>query len=114
MVDSLGKLFLLLKELRKCDGNDNEQERGFDYWEFLTKWERMKTFEKHRKFDEFVCDELNVFIFFRDRAYFETYVKAHIANKLEQSFVDHFLLQNEERLLVHARPEQLIKLNALE
>ena len=80
-----------MKELRKCANNGNG---GFDSWEFLKRWDRLDFDEKHKLFDEHQCDELNLFIFFKDRAYFETYVKQYIANKIETSFVDHFLSQD--------------------
>jgi hypothetical protein len=87
-VDSVSKLFSLIKELRKCNGNDNEQENGFDFWEFLKRWHRLDFDEKHKLFDKNQCDELNLFLFFKDRAYFETYVKSYIENKIEKSFMD--------------------------
>lgn len=34
--------------------------------------------EKLKKFDEFVCDEMNIFLYFKDRAFFETYTKSYI------------------------------------
>lgn len=87
-------MFTLLKELRKCHGGDSEQVGGFDYWEFLKRWEGLDFDEKHKLFDKHQCDELNIFIFFKDRAYFETYVKEYIANKIEKTFVDYFLALN--------------------
>ena len=68
------KLFTLLKELRKC-AIDQGRNDGIDSWEFLKRWDRLDFDEKHKLFDEHQCDELNLFIFFKDRAYFETYVK---------------------------------------
>ena len=93
---------MLLKELRKCNGGDSEQTGGFDYWEFLKRWEGLDFDEKHKLFDKHQCDELNIFIFFKDRAYFETYVKDYIANKIEKTFVDHFLALNRQKLVVYS------------
>ena len=114
MVDSVSKVYLLLKELRKCQGNDEEQTGGFEYWEFLSKWERLTLNEKNKKYDEFVCDELNLFIFFKDRAFFETNVRGYLANKFEQTFIDYFLLSNEEKLAQYTSPDWLQQLNSLE
>jgi hypothetical protein len=41
-------------------------------------------------------------------------VRQYIANKLEQSFIDNFLLEKRSRLLVHSEPQNLENLNALE
>lgn len=95
-------MFSLLKELRKCVGNDDEQEKGIEFWEFLKRWDRLNFDEKHMLFDKYQCDELNLFIFFKDRAYFETYVKQYITNKIELSFIDHFLNLNRVRLLYYS------------
>jgi len=46
-----------------------------------------------------MCHELNLFLFFKDLAYFETYVKEFLVNKLEKTFVDYFLLQYKTELL---------------
>jgi len=38
--------------------------------------------------------ELNLFVFFKDPAYFETFVKNYLKNKFEKTFIDYFLLNN--------------------
>jgi hypothetical protein len=53
-------------------------------------------------------------MFFKVRAFFETYSKSHIANKLEKTFVDYFLLEDEKKVLDFANPHNLLKINALE
>jgi hypothetical protein len=70
--------------------------------------------EKLKKFDEFVCDEMNIFLYFKDRAFFETYVKNYIRNKIEKTFVDFFLLEDEASLVEFSLPQNLLKLNAME
>ncbi len=98
LVDSVSKLFAIQKELRKCHGEDKEHEGGFDYWEFLKGWEANTLDEKHKKYDKYSCHELNLFIFCKDPAYFEEYVKPFLKNKIEKTFVDFFLLKMEDRL----------------
>jgi hypothetical protein len=39
------------KELRKCKGADTEQEKGYDFWEFLKKWNILDIDEKNKKYD---------------------------------------------------------------
>ncbi len=113
IIDSIPKLFAIQKELRKCLGNDNEQSNGYDFckliWkdlflkfifiktgDFLTKWDSFELAEKHKKYDKYACNELNIFLYFKDPAYFEDFVLKFISNKIEKSFVDHFLLENED------------------
>lgn len=39
------------KELRKCNGNDNEQSNGYDFWEFIKKWEELDIEDKNKNYD---------------------------------------------------------------
>lgn len=43
--------------------------------------------------------ELNLFICFKDPAYFETFIKVYLINKFEKTFIDYFLLRNKSKLL---------------
>lgn len=71
LIDSIPKLFEVQKELRKCEGNDTENENGYLFWEFLSKWdEKMDLEEKHKKYDKYSCHELNIFLYCKDQAYF--------------------------------------------
>ena len=58
--------------------------------------------------------ELNIFLYFKDKAYFEVYVSQFIANKLEKTVVDYFLLQNEQEMQKYRRTELFDKLNPME
>ncbi len=58
--------------------------------------------------------ELNIFIYFKDPAYFETFVKSYISNKFEKTFVDYFLLQNKTKLLEFCETQKLKKINPME
>ena len=42
--------------------------------------------------------ELNIFLYFKDRAYFDVYVNQFITNKMDKTVIDHFLLQNHNEM----------------
>lgn len=57
---------------------------------------------------------MNLFIYFKDLAYFETYTESYIKNKIEKSFIDYFLLKDEAVLRDYGSMAKLKDLNALE
>ncbi|CAD8142905.1 unnamed protein product [Paramecium octaurelia] len=113
LVDSLDKMFIVLKELKKANGDDSGS-RDFQKWEFLIKWYQQTTEQKHKLYDEHQCDELNLFIFFKDSAFFETYTESYIKNKIEKSFIDYFLLKDDAALRQYGSMQKITELNALE
>lgn len=102
------------KELRKCNGEDHEQEGGYDFWEFLKKWNTLTLEEKHKKYDKYTCHEINIFVYFKDPAYFESCVRPFIQNKIEKTFIDYFLLNDKEQVKHFLSPSRITQLNALE
>lgn len=67
-------------------------DKNYSQWKFLTKWPTFTVDQKNKKYNKHMCHEFNLFLFFKDPAYFETYVKEFLINKLEKTFVDYFLL----------------------
>ena len=53
--------------------------------------------EKLKKFNERISHELNVFIYFKDKEFYEEVLKPHVANKIEKTIVDYFLLDMYDR-----------------
>ena len=115
MIDSLEKLFSVQKELRKSD-NASSSENGKEYedWKFLTRWNSLDIEEKLKKYDEYSSHEMNIFLFFKDRAYFDNYVRPFLNNKIEKTFVDYFLLEDKEGVTKYNSLEKTTKLNAME
>jgi hypothetical protein len=58
--------------------------------------------------------EMNLFLFFKDRDYFTATVLPFVSNKMEKSFIDHWILGNYENLIKYSKIEYLLKLNTLE
>lgn len=61
-------------------------------WEFLGRWNSMKPAEKLKTYDKFYSHELNMFVYFKDREFFDEVVMPFISNKKQKTFVDLFLL----------------------
>ena len=114
VIDSIPKLFNLQKELRQGLGRDDENNEGYNFWAFLKDWYSLDILEKHKKYDKYACHEVNLFLYFRDFPYFETYIKQFLKNKCEKTFIDYFLLNDTKVLETFVKTENLIRLNALE
>jgi hypothetical protein len=79
MVDSLHVLFENLKVLGQyaC-----LSETELDEWAYLTKWAGMLPLDKIKKYDKFMSHEFNLFMFFKDKNFFDRVVKKHLSNKV--------------------------------
>lgn len=69
--------------------------------------------EKKKKqiYDKETCHQLNVFLFFQDRKFFEEVVKPFICNKINKTFIDLCLI-GDENIREFASLHRLSKLNA--
>ena len=80
-------------------------------WEFLVRWNKMKPAEKLKTFDKFYSHELNVFVYFKDREFFDEVVSPFIQNKRDKSFVDFFLLGDKQEAVKYLKVARLENLN---
>lgn len=119
-MDSCCQLFDVQKELRQATyGNDNENDVGYKFWDFLKEWmvtvdqnysdkdaasAAMDYKTKLEKYNKNSCHELNIFLYFKDYTFFEEVVRPFIRNKIEKRFVDYFLLNDKDNLNVYAQP----------
>ena len=111
IIDHLPQIFSIQRELSRAqNGNDTE----LAPWQFLAQWGATAGQEKQRHYDKYASHELNVFLYFKDSAFFESTVKPFIANKIEKNFVDYFLLGEQDRVLQFAEASQITLLNAME
>jgi len=111
VIDSIPKLFEVLKQLYVSNGNDEKQ---VSQWEFLKEWNQRTFAEKLDKYDEFASNELNIFLYFKDKAFFTEVVKPFVLNKIKKEFVDYFLLEDTKELAEYAKVSKIQTLNALE
>lgn len=64
-IDSLEKLFNFQKELIGFSNDKN-----YSVWKFLTKWPSLTVDQKNKKYNKHMCHEFNLFLYFKDQAYF--------------------------------------------
>ena len=79
---------------------------------FLKDWPELDDDAKREKYGEFASHELHLFLYARDREFFDAVVKPYLANKKDKTFVDRWLLDalTEEDL----RLDRLQQRNAME
>ncbi|MFN0247471.1 MAG: hypothetical protein ACKV2T_11345 [Kofleriaceae bacterium] len=104
LVDSLEKAHGYLLALR-----DDATLREFS---FVTKWHELPDHERREKYSKYACHELHLFLWGKDRPFFDAVVKPYLANKRTKTFVDEFLLDHDLRSWLE--PVQFAKLNAFE
>lgn len=79
---------------------------------FIAKWSFMTDAEKRSLYGQYASHELDFFIYMKDRAFFDSAVAPHLANKRRKEFMDRWLLG--EDLSQYAAAGALQRLNPLE
>jgi hypothetical protein len=79
---------------------------------FVTRWHSIADAERRELYSKYACHELHLFLYFKDRAFFDAVVRPYLAHKRTKTFVDHWLLDADLR--GYLEPVQLRKLNAVE
>ena len=59
---------------------------------FITHWPELDDDRKRELYSEYACYELNVFLYYKDPAFFQQVVKPHLVHKSPKRFVDDWLL----------------------
>ncbi len=83
-------------------------------WKFLTTWTSLDDMEKLKKYDKFYSHEMNLFLWNKDREFFEGVVKPLLQNKKEKQVIDYVLLEDEKNLKKLCCLSKLSKFNKLE
>jgi hypothetical protein len=107
LLGDLGSLYETLCLLKVTGSHDVE------LWGFLKDWEKLDPLEKLKKYDKKAGHELNLFVYFKDKEFFNEVVKPHLVNKYEKTFIDYFLLDDKTKLREYLRPD-FIKSNVHE
>ncbi len=103
-IRTIGEAFDLLQTL--------SGEAALSDFAFLKEWPRLDDATKLKKYGEFACHELHLFLHAHDRAFFDTVVKPYLANKKDATFVDRWLL--DALTPEDTRLDRLQERNALE
>ena len=108
MIDSLERILQVQKEMRKATS-----QYLTDDLSFLIKWGGYSQEEKNKKYSQYVCHEVNLFIYFKDPEYFKSVVRPFIANKMEKSFIDLWLVEDHDAAIKYKAIEHFDRLNTL-
>ncbi|KAF9956207.1 hypothetical protein BGZ72_002927 [Mortierella alpina] len=88
IINSVGQLYDLMTTLLKT-ATHKQHLRKFG---FIVDWHRLSPSAKDEKFSKYNCHELNLFLYKKDRKYFDAVVAPFIKNKLVKSFMDDYLI----------------------
>lgn len=64
-------------------------------FEFLRTWPSLDEKAKHSLYSKYACHELNFFLSRKDPAFFKSVILPFLANKKDQTFLDHYLLEKD-------------------
>jgi hypothetical protein len=104
MYDSLSRVFQFYETLLPG--------QGLEEFRFLTRWARLSDQEKDDLYSKHACHELHFFLARKDPAFFERVIKPYLANKLDKTFFDDYLLGND--LAKYSQAWNYAQLNVVE
>ncbi|KAG9065566.1 hypothetical protein KI688_001854 [Linnemannia hyalina] len=87
VINSVSQVYDLLMTLLQHSAQATLRKFGF-----VVEWDRLSLADKNEKFSKWTCHELNLFLYKKDRKYFDDVVAPFIKNKLIKSFVDDYLI----------------------
>ena len=79
---------------------------------FLTHWHTLDETTRRARYSKYACHELHLFLYFRDREFFDRVVAPYLPHKRHKTFLDRWLLA--EDLSAYRDPWAFHRLNALE
>ncbi|ETO22119.1 hypothetical protein RFI_15081, partial [Reticulomyxa filosa] len=104
--ESIEHIFVLYKNITK--------NTALDEWTFLYEWETIDLAAKLKKWNQYMSHEFNFFMYWKDRSFFETYIKPLIKSKVHKTFFDYWFLGDTKELEKYTSLGYFKKLNALE
>ncbi len=87
--DSLAKVHALMMTL---SGNATLVE-----FNFILNWDQLTPEQKREKYSKYACHELHLFLYHKDRPFFDEVILPYLQNKKDKTFVDHWLLSDDLR-----------------
>ena len=75
---------------------DKDLQIEFEKFRVLTQWNTLSENAKLDFYDKFMCNEVNYFLYRRDRQFFENSIKPCLENKLRKEFMDLYLLNSAD------------------
>ena len=116
LIDDLKKVKGVLEELMRTNHQLGTAEAFREMSPVFLKWASTESEEEKTKlFYKHFSHEFNIFLKFKDPAFFDKIARPFLACKMEKQFVDHYLLDDHARLAsVYGNLERLGQLNAFE
>lgn len=114
VIEKMSDVFELLKEYARYFSLEKSELDAIDQFGFVIIWDSLSLEEKQRKYAKFASHELNLFIFFKDRKFFDVFIRPFLQNKMEKDFIDLFLTGTLDDLEPYFHLSRLTRLNALE
>lgn len=82
---------------------------------FITEWGQLAPKVQRDMYSKYMCHELNVFLYFKDKPFFSTQIAPYLRNKLHKSVLDFALLGDLDQLApILDSPARFGDLNAFE
>ena len=79
---------------------------------FVTRWHALPEVERRELYSKHACHELHLFLYGKDRPFFDAVIRPYLAHKRVKTFLDHYLLDAD--LAPYLEPARLAGLNAVE
>ena len=102
--DSLARVFSLFSTLTS--------NATLSEFSFIIDWPTLSQTDKRKRYSEYACHELNLFLWKKDPDFFAGVVKPYLRNKKDKTFVDRFLLDDD--LTEYLKPWKHSRLNIVE
>ena len=104
LIDSVERAYAYLLGL--------EDEATLREFGFITRWHTLDDDARRELYSKHACHELHLFLYFKDRPWFDAAIAPYLANKRTKTFIDHWLLDAD--LASYLEPCKLQRLNAVE
>ncbi|KAF9140561.1 hypothetical protein BGX30_006303 [Mortierella sp. GBA39] len=88
VINSVSQVYDIMLTLLPAE-DDKQTLRKFG---FVADWGRLSSEAKKEKFSKWNCHELNLFLYKKDRPFFDAVVAPFLKNKLMKSFMDNYLI----------------------
>ncbi|MEJ7598800.1 MAG: hypothetical protein WKG01_12910 [Kofleriaceae bacterium] len=79
---------------------------------FVTRWHELPDAERRERYSKYACHELHLFLYCKDRSFFDAVIRPYLAHKRIKTFLDHWLLDAD--LTPYLEPARIVRLNAVE
>ena len=81
-----------LSDVFQLYGSLLQDKSKWEQFRFLTQWPELTQEEQLAKYSQFACHEVNLFLYYKDRRFYDRVVAPILQQKLEKQLIDHLLL----------------------